>query len=173
MCIVSGLTGRKIVKAFAFNLKARATTTDEKIEPTVYISDLYSVLGVSSSATQTDIKQAYRSLTAQYHPDRNNSVEALCIFRNASYAYQVLKDNKSRAAYDSELRTTEYVTILEEVGSKVLKPLAVEVALPLLNYTLRGIGNFAIPFLKDTMETSNTVIQEGKFMKALNSDIAC
>jgi len=63
--------------------------------------DYYEVLGVSKNASAEDIKKAYRKLAMQYHPDRNpGNAEAEKKFKEASEAYEVLKDDNKRANYD-------------------------------------------------------------------------
>ena len=63
--------------------------------------DFYEVLGVSKDADGKTIKSAYRKLAMQYHPDRNpNDKSAEDKFREATEAYDVLKDDQKRAAYD-------------------------------------------------------------------------
>lgn len=63
--------------------------------------DYYEVLGVSKSAAEQDIKQAYRKLALKYHPDRNKGdKESEEKFKEATEAYEVLRDPKKRAAYD-------------------------------------------------------------------------
>jgi hypothetical protein len=87
-------------------------------------------------------------------------LEALYLFRNASHAYKILgKDTKTRAEYDAKYRTIEYLNVLEEVSNDVLRPLAMGVAIPLLNLTVKTIGSFAIPFLRDAMEQGNVVFK--------------
>ena len=62
--------------------------------------DYYEVLGVSKSADEKQIKSAYRKLAMANHPDRNQGDEAAAErFREASEAYEVLKDSQKRAAY--------------------------------------------------------------------------
>ena len=63
--------------------------------------DYYDILGVSKSADETTLKKAYRDLAMKYHPDRNpDNQEAADKFKEASQAYEVLKDREKRAAYD-------------------------------------------------------------------------
>ena len=63
--------------------------------------DFYEVLGVSKDADGKTIKSAYRKLAMQYHPDRNpDDKSSEDKFRAATEAYDVLKDDQKRAAYD-------------------------------------------------------------------------
>jgi len=63
--------------------------------------DYYEILGVSRNADADEIKKAYRKLAFEYHPDRNNgSKEAEEKFKEATEAYEVLRDPDKRAAYD-------------------------------------------------------------------------
>lgn len=62
--------------------------------------DYYEVLGVSRTASKDEIKDAYRKLAMQYHPDRNKSPDAEEKFKEISEAYAVLSDDDKRAQYD-------------------------------------------------------------------------
>lgn len=63
--------------------------------------DYYEVLGVSKTATDSEIKIAYRKLAIKYHPDRNpGDTEAEAKFKEAAEAYDVLHDSKKRQQYD-------------------------------------------------------------------------
>ncbi len=63
--------------------------------------DYYKILGVERSASEEDIRKAYRKLAKQYHPDYNpNNKQAEERFKEINEAYEVLSDPKKRAHYD-------------------------------------------------------------------------
>lgn len=62
--------------------------------------DYYNIMGVARSASQDDIKRAYRRLAKQYHPDVSKEANAEQRFKELGEAYEVLKDPQKRAAYD-------------------------------------------------------------------------
>jgi len=63
--------------------------------------DFYEILGLSKDATENDIKKAYRKLAMEFHPDRNaGNKEAEEKFKEASEAYEVLKDPQKRQRYN-------------------------------------------------------------------------
>ena len=75
----------------------------EDIKPSIdFNTDYYSVLGLSSSATETDIKKAYRTLSMKYHPDRNPNKDTTEQFKEIKLAYDILSDKKWRSEYDNK-----------------------------------------------------------------------
>lgn len=95
------------------------------------MQNYYEILGVQKSATEAEIKKAYRKLAMQYHPDRNpGDKEAEEKFKQINEAYAVLSDTQKRQQYDtfgdqrfhqqysSEdiFRGTDFGSIFEEMG---------------------------------------------------------
>lgn len=63
--------------------------------------DYYKILGLTRSATDDDIKKAYRKLALKYHPDKNKTPGADEKFKEVAEAYEVLSDKKKRDIYDA------------------------------------------------------------------------
>eukprot|EP01080_Neovahlkampfia_damariscottae_P008991 gene8991-1090_t len=66
----------------------------------VFSKDLYEVLGVSKTATDREIKKAYKRLALKYHPDRNKGKNTQKQFIEVSQAYEILKNPQKRKQYD-------------------------------------------------------------------------
>jgi DnaJ-class molecular chaperone len=66
--------------------------------------DLYAILGLNSTASQDEIKKAFRQKASEFHPDRNTSEFAPAKFRAVRQAYDVLSDPAAREAYDDNRR---------------------------------------------------------------------
>jgi molecular chaperone DnaJ len=68
--------------------------------------DYYKILGIEKTATEAEIKRAYRKLAHQYHPDKADGDEKK--FKEVSEAYQVLSDPEKRKQYDQFGHTFDY-----------------------------------------------------------------
>ena len=67
---------------------------------TAQLKDYYQILGVTPDADAAAIRGAYRRLARQLHPDRNKDASAEERFKEVGEAYDILKDERKRAAYD-------------------------------------------------------------------------
>jgi len=63
--------------------------------------DYYSILGISKSASEDEIKKAYRKKALQFHPDKNKEAAAEEKFKEIGEAYEILSDGEKRNMYDS------------------------------------------------------------------------
>ena len=76
-------------------------TTAKVAIPAMAKRDYYDLLGLNRSASEADIKNAYRQMAKQYHPDRNPGDKAAeARFKEVNEAYEVLRDPQKKAAYD-------------------------------------------------------------------------
>ena len=85
--------------------------------------DYYAILGVSKNATDKDIKQAYRKLARQYHPDvnpGNKSAEAR--FKEINQAHEVLSDPEKRKKYDQFGEQWQYADQFARAGGQQQQP---------------------------------------------------
>lgn len=67
----------------------------------------YEILGVSFSATQEEIKNAYRNMAKKYHPDINPQADALVMMQQINEAYKTLSNLEKRKAYDAKINSTK------------------------------------------------------------------
>lgn len=81
--------------------KKRLSKEEEETKMVTY----YEILELTPTATEPDIRKAYKKLSLKWHPDKNNnSTEATNKFKQISEAYQVLSDDTRRQTYDKKLR---------------------------------------------------------------------
>ncbi|KAL7494724.1 hypothetical protein ACHAWT_006951 [Skeletonema menzelii] len=71
-----------------------------QISTTHAAEDFYKLLGISRSASQKEIKKAYRSKSLEFHPDKNKNEGAAEKFAEIAYAYEVLTDEEKKNIYD-------------------------------------------------------------------------
>jgi len=71
---------------------------------------LYGVLGVASTALKLDIRNAYRRLARQWHPDVCHEPDAAEVFKDIQHAYEILDDPAKRAKYDAGLALAATIT---------------------------------------------------------------
>jgi curved DNA-binding protein CbpA len=78
------------------------------------MKDYYSILGVSVTASELEIKRVYRRLAVKYHPDKNPSPEAEALFKEINEAYDVLGDPEKRQTYDLRRQNPFQALVQEE-----------------------------------------------------------
>mmetsp|Transcript_31841 Transcript_31841/g.38530 ORF Transcript_31841/g.38530 Transcript_31841/m.38530 type:complete len:192 (+) Transcript_31841:154-729(+) len=83
--------------------------------------DYYKIFGLSKGAAPKEIKKAYRRLSMEYHPDKNDSEEAKRMFENIAEAYEVLSDPSRRAYYDS-MGFDEMIDKAKKIEKSLLDP---------------------------------------------------
>jgi curved DNA-binding protein CbpA len=98
--------------------KAKETGVNQ---PNPNSNNYYHILGLSPTATNEEIRKAYKTCSTAYHPDRNNSPNANEQFRNVKEAYDNLADETKRKEYDASLNKVDYASINKEMMSNIAK----------------------------------------------------
>lgn len=78
------------------------------------MKNYYSILGVPATASEAEIKRAYRRLAVQYHPDKNADPAAERYFKEVNEAYEVIGDRTKRFSYDQRMANPLADVIVEE-----------------------------------------------------------
>ncbi|KAK2889377.1 hypothetical protein Q8A67_014752 [Cirrhinus molitorella] len=81
------------------------------------VSDYYSLLGVSRSASSREIKKAFHRLALKHHPDKSQSPNAQQTFTHIAQAYEVLSDIEKRRVYDQ----MDHLTISNQDRKRTFK----------------------------------------------------
>ncbi len=68
------------------------------------LSNYYKILGIPTSATETELRRAYRILARRYHPDVNPGAQSVERFKLIAEAYGILSDPEKRKQYDLDLK---------------------------------------------------------------------
>lgn len=71
------------------------------------LKDYYRILGVPPTASDAEIKSAYRSMSMWWHPDKNPNEDVTTRMQDINEAYYILKDSIRRQRYDAEYRAFE------------------------------------------------------------------
>lgn len=77
----------------------------------------FSILGVKTGATNEEIRNGYRRMAKQWHPDMNHEYNASAVFMKIQQAYDVLKDGKMRARYEAGLRLEATLNCVPKTAS--------------------------------------------------------
>lgn len=72
------------------------------------MKDYYTIMEVSRTASEADIKRSFRRLANLYHPDKNQSLEAESLFKELNEAYEVLSDPVLRSEYDQKFSNPRF-----------------------------------------------------------------
>lgn len=83
--------------------------------------DHYEVLGLKRTATRRDIRNSYKKLAKEFHPDKDHSPEAQKKFRAISEAHEVLSDKKAKKDYDSSLQESQRTLDFDDEDLKSLE----------------------------------------------------
>lgn len=70
----------------------------------------YQILGITQTATEEEIRKAYKVSSMKYHPDRNPEKDTTSIMQDINEAYAILKDTNKRRRYDQEYKIFRHTT---------------------------------------------------------------
>ena len=122
--------------------------------------DPYKTLGVDRATTKTDIKKAYRKLSKQFHPDKNDAhLEKMCKEKMSALAsaYAILSDPKKRKMYDSTGIIQKEVTLEEKINTTFFG--IIHITLSKKGITKKNFIKECTATFKDTLKGMNDVIE--------------
>ncbi len=108
------------------------------------MTDYYDILGISSNATQKEIKSKYRELSLMFHPDRIKTSLSEEMMKQINEAYSVLSDIEKRKQYDEKYTFTDSVNQnTKQVWKRQLKQMIKELLRILAQYSknMSNVGN--------------------------------
>ena len=115
----------------------------------------YQILGVSEDADFEEIRAAFRQKAREYHPDRNQSPDAVERMQEVNEAYEVLRDTDQRAAYDRAHQTirvsAEHLARAKNIAARALGQMAFDVGSAL------GSTMFAFPNFRQGIKRRNGI----------------
>ena len=82
------------------------------------MENYYTILGVSSKATQEEIKKAYKQQARKWHPDRNKDAKAEATFKKVQEAYEILSNTAQRKKFDNAQTGWQRYTFDDQGRSK-------------------------------------------------------
>ena len=120
--------------------------------------DYYQILGIDEQATEEQIKQAYRKLAKQYHPDLHpGDAKAEARFRDIVEAYEILGNREKRKAYDEKRKKAS------RVGEKKTRTQATTPEMDIQNFTkhMESYFGFAFSGAAESKKTNKENKQQG------------
>jgi curved DNA-binding protein len=119
------------------------------------MENLYSILQISSNASNKEIKIAYKKLVLKYHPDKNIGNDTNEQFKKIQYAYQILSDEEKRKEYD-EMNNTD-----KEIFNELF-----------MNF-IKGAKNVLFAYMKASLNIKNNNIIDNNDDEYIDSVLSC
>lgn len=114
--------------------------------------DYYQILGILSSASQIEVKEAYRKQSLKWHPDKNPGVDVTSVMQDINEAYKILKDEISRARYDREYDTFAQQNQHNQTGAQQAKTTSWNYDYEIHDEDLKNDINEARSYAKDLVD---------------------